>query len=85
MEKPLDMADLHRRIRSMIEGAEHFIGNVPSDEVGFVFLKGDTPVQPEPGAFEKYTRRSGSRRGVWPSSSEIASAMLDRYTSPPGA
>jgi hypothetical protein len=85
MEKPLDMADLHRRIRSMIEGAEHFISQVPSDEVGFVFLECDTPVQPETEAFDKYTRRSGSRRGVWPSSSEIANAMLDRYTNPPGA
>lgn len=62
----------------MIEGAERFIGQVPSNEVRFVFLGCNIPVQPETGEFEKYTRRSGSRRGMWPSSSEIASAMLDR-------
>jgi hypothetical protein len=85
MANPLDMEDLHRRIRSMIEDAERFILQVPSDEVGVVFLDGDKPVQPGIGTFGQYTRRSGSRRGVWPSSAEIASAMLDRYTSPTGA
>jgi hypothetical protein len=82
-ERPLDMADLHRRIRNMIEAAERFIGQVPSDDVGFVFLDGDEPVQPDIGALPKYKRRSGTRRGVWPSSSEITSAMLDFYKRPP--
>jgi len=78
-EHPLNAADLHRRIRSMIEDAESFIAQIPSDDVGFVFLDGDKPVQPGIGAFSKYTRRSGARRGVWPSSPDISSAMVDRY------
>lgn len=82
-ERPLDVADVHRRIRSMIEHAERFIGEIPSDDVGFVFLDGDKPVQPARGALARYQRRSGARRGLWPSSSGITSAMLDRYQEPP--
>ena len=82
-ERPLDVSDVHRRIRSMIEDAERFIGEIPSDDVGSVFLDGDKPVQPDLGALAKYKRRSGTRRGIWPSSSQITSAMLDRYQNPP--
>src|SRR5450759_719269 len=82
-ERPLDVPDVHRRIRSMIEDAERFIGEIPSDDVGFVFLDGDKPVQPNLGALATYQRRSGARRGYWPSSPGITSAMLDRYQQPP--
>jgi hypothetical protein len=82
-ERPLDVADVHRRIRSMIEDAERFIGEISSDDVGFVFLDGDKPVQPDLGALARCQRRSGARRGIWPSSSGIASAMLESYQAPP--
>ena len=82
-EHPLDRVDVHRRIRSMLEDAERFIGEIPSEDVGFVFLDGDQPVQPNRVEVAKYQRRSGARRGVWPSSSSITSAMVDRYTKPP--
>ena len=82
-ERPIDIPDLHRRIRNMIENAERFIGRIPSDDVGFVFLDGDKPVEPDVSMLAKYTRRSGARRGVWPSSPEISSAMLERYERPP--
>ena len=82
-ERPLDISDVHRRIRNMIEDAERFISTIPSDDVGFVFLDGDKPVQPDRDHFGKYQRRSGARRGVWPSSSNITSAMLDSYVKPP--
>lgn len=81
-ERPIDVPDLHRRIRGMIENAEKFIGQLPSDQVGFVFMDGETPVQPEPGEFARYQRRAGSRGGIWPTSSQISSAMLDRYKEP---
>jgi len=77
-ERPIDVPDLHREIRNMIEGAEEFIGWVPGDEVGYVFMDGTNPVQPEAGGFAKYARRGGSRAGIWPGSSEIGSAMLER-------
>jgi hypothetical protein len=82
-ERPLDISDVHRRIRRMIEDAERFIGGMPSDDVGVVFLDGGKPVQPDIGTLAKYQRRAGARRGLWPSSSAISSAMLDHYPKPP--
>jgi hypothetical protein len=78
-ERPIDVPDLHRRIRSMIEDARDFISRIPSDAVGFIFLEGEKPVQPDLDHLQKYRRNPGARRGLWPSSSEISSAMLDRY------
>lgn len=83
-ERPLDVPGLHRRIRGMLEDAAQFIGGIPSDAVGCVFLEGDTPVQPTLDALGKYQRRAGARRGVRPSSAEISSAMLERYGKPSG-
>jgi hypothetical protein len=76
-EGPLDPVDLHRRTRSMIEDAEAFLGRIPSDEVGVVFLDGDRAVQPEVRELGRYVRRTGSRGGIWPSSAEISKAMLE--------
>lgn len=78
-ERPIDVPDLHRRIRNMIEHAERFISRIPSDAVGFVFLEGGKPVQPDLEAMGKYQRHAGAPGGVWPSSPEISSAMLESY------
>ena len=45
-ERPIDVPDLHRRIRSMIEDAERFISRIPSDAVGVVFLERENPFSP---------------------------------------
>jgi hypothetical protein len=79
MERPPDVSSLHRRIRSMIEDAARFIGRIPSDAVGFVFLEGEKPVQPDIEALGKYRRHAGAPGGVWPSSPDISSVMLERY------
>jgi nucleotidyltransferase AbiEii toxin of type IV toxin-antitoxin system len=79
-ERPIDVPGLHRRIRSMIEDAERFISRIPSDAVGFVFLEGEKPVQPDVEALGTYQRHAGRPGGVWPSSVEISSAMLERYS-----
>jgi hypothetical protein len=68
----------------MIEDAERFISRIPGDAVGFVFMEGEKPVQPGPGALgkdalQKYQRHAGAPGGVWPSSPDISSAMLERY------
>ena len=73
---------LHRRIRAMIEDAETFIARLPSDAVGVIFLDGDKPVQPDPGALDRYQRKPGAPPGLWPSSPEITRAMLERYGKP---
>ncbi len=78
-ERPINVPELHRRIRSMIEDAGRFISRIPSDAVGVVFLESGKPVQPDPDALGRYQRHAGALGGVWPSSPEISSAMLERY------
>ena len=78
-ERPIDVPDLHRRIRNMIEDAERFISLIPSDAVGVLFLENGRPVQPDLDALGKYQRHAGTPGGVWPSSPEISRAMLERY------
>jgi hypothetical protein len=62
-----------------LEDAGRFISLIPSDAVGVVFLERGKAVQPDPDALEKYQRHAGAPGGVWPSSPEISSAMLERY------
>jgi len=81
-EEPIDVPGLHRRIRAMIEDAASFIAKLPSDAVGVIFMDGDKPVQPDVTALGKYQRNPGAPRGYWPSSPEIAQAMLERYGKP---
>ncbi len=78
-ERPIDVPEIHRRIRSMIEDAERFISRIPSDAVGVLFLESGKPVQPDLEALGKYQRHAGAPGGVWPSSPEISNAMLERY------
>jgi hypothetical protein len=81
-EQPIDPRDIHRRIRGMLEDAEQFIADLPSDAVGVVFLDNAVPVQPDLTRLETYRRHEGSRHGHWPSSAEIGRAMLERYSPP---
>ncbi len=81
-EQPIDVRGLHRRIRSMIEDAESFVAKLPSDAVGVIFMDGEQPVQPDLNALDKYQRNPGAPRGLWPSSPEIAQAMLERHNKP---
>ena len=78
-EHPIDVPDLHRRIRSMIEEASQFISRIPSEAVGVLFLEAMKPVQPDLKKLEKYQRHAGAAGGVWPSSPEISDAMMERY------
>jgi len=77
--QPLDIAELHRRIHAMIEDAEQFIENLPSEAVGVLFLENEKAVQPNLDALETYQRHLGAVGGVWPSSQEISHTMLERY------
>ena len=83
-ERPIDIPDLHRRIRSMLEDAEGFISRIPSDAVGVIFIEGGKAVQPDLDALKKYERHAGAHGGVWPSSPEISGAMLERYKNQSG-
>jgi hypothetical protein len=81
-EQPIDVRDLHRRIRGMIEDAESFIAKLPSDAVGVIFMDGGKPVQPNVVTLDKYHRNPGAPSGLWPSSPDITHAMLERYGKP---
>ena len=79
MERPITPAETYPRIRAMIRRAEAFIPLMPSDALGALYLLDEKAVQPDPAKLDQYVRHEGRRRGHWPSSSEIGSAMLERY------
>jgi hypothetical protein len=51
-------------------------GAIVLNQDGPLFLKDGVPVQPDPDQLSACTEHMGRRRGHWPSSSEIGSAML---------
>jgi hypothetical protein len=81
--QPVDVPELHRRIRGMLEDAGRFIASLPSEAVGVIFMDGEKPVQPDLNALNQYQRNPGAPRGFWPSSPEISHAMLERYRKSP--
>jgi hypothetical protein len=80
---PLDPKDITWRLRAALDEAEAFAARMPTSQVGLLFLKGGEVVQPDPDRLEDYTTHAGRRRGQWPSSPEIAAAMLERYGEKP--
>jgi hypothetical protein len=82
LERPLNIAETHRKIRQMIERARDYVSKMPSDGLGAVYLKDGAPVEPDPTRLGDYVRHDGARRGHWPTSSLIGSAMLERYIDP---
>ncbi len=77
-EKPFDFKELHKRIKAMLAAADAFISQLPSDAVGFLFQEAGRPVERDPTALDRYEHHAGARRGRWPSSSQIGTAMLER-------
>ncbi|MGC8494960.1 MAG: hypothetical protein ACP5SH_24840 [Syntrophobacteraceae bacterium] len=73
----------HSRLRAMLDEAEAFVSRMPTEKAGLLFLKGGKVVQPDPDHLEDCTTHAGQRRGHWPSSSEISSAMFERYKKSP--
>ena len=73
---------MQKQIKIILDDAKKFIALLPSDAVGFVFLDGNKPVQPDLTKLSRYKRHAGTRRGHWPSSPEIRNAMLERYSKP---
>jgi hypothetical protein len=71
------------RLRETLAEAETFVTLMPTDKVGLLFLKGDHVVQPDPAHLGDYQTHAGRKRGQWPSSAEITSAMIERYKKQP--
>jgi hypothetical protein len=82
MSEPIDAGAVARRLRATLEEAETFACAMPAGKEGLLFLKDGQPVQPDPEHLDRYVEHAGRLRGHWPSSSEIASAMLERYGKP---
>lgn len=81
--EPLDPQNIMGRLRKALEDAEIFVTQMPTEKAGLLFLKGGQAAQPDPSRLEEYQIHAGQRRGQWPSSVEISTAMLEHYKEPP--
>ncbi|MBF0138074.1 MAG: hypothetical protein HQL65_17725 [Magnetococcales bacterium] len=82
-DPPVDPAAIMMKLRMAMDEAEAFVMQMPTDKVGLLFMKGGAIVQPDPERLTDYQTHAGQRRGQWPSSPEIASAMFKRYLAGP--
>ena len=76
MTEPVDAAAVSRRLKALLEDAEAFARAMPAGKEGLLFLKNGKPVQPNPDDLGAYVEHAGQRRGHWPASPEIGSAMM---------
>jgi hypothetical protein len=81
--EPIDPSAVLARLRAALEQAEAFVARMPTENAGLLFLENGRVVQPDPGHLDRYESHAGQRRGHWPASAEIASAMLERYNRNP--
>ncbi|MGA2167774.1 MAG: hypothetical protein ABSG62_06140 [Terracidiphilus sp.] len=82
--EPIDPSVVLARLRAAVEEAEAFVARMPTEKAGLLFLENGRVVQPDPDHLDRYETHAGQRRGHWPASAEISSAMLERYTQNPG-
>lgn len=83
--EPLDPKDITARLRAALDEAEAFIARMPTDKIGLLFLEAGEVVQPDPDRLDDYQTHAGQRRGQWPGSPEISSAMFERYNKKPSS
>jgi hypothetical protein len=81
LAEPVDAGAVARRLRATLANAETFVRVMPAGKEGLLFLRDGKVMQPDPDKLSDYVEHAGRRQGHWPSSSEIGSAMLDRYRS----
>jgi len=81
-ETSIEPKEMAQRLRSILDEAEAFVSQMPSKLAGLIFLEDGRIVQPDPNRLDTYATHAGRRRGHWPGSGEIASAMLDSYQGP---
>jgi len=78
-DPPIDPAATMTRLREILGEAEAFVAPMPTGKAGLLFLKDGQVVQPDPARLEDYQTHAGQRRGQWPTSAEVSTAMLERY------
>ena len=79
----LDPKIFHSRLRAVLDEAEAFVSRMPTEKAGLLFLKDGQVVQPDPDHLDAYATHAGQRRGHWPTSMEISTAMLEHYKKKP--
>ena len=77
--EPINPRRFYSKLFQILDEAEAFVVRVPSEKIGLLFLKDGKVVQPDPDHLDDYQTHAGRRKGHWPSSSNIMSAMLERY------
>jgi hypothetical protein len=82
-DEPIDPQAISSKLRAALVEAETFVARMPTDNAGLLFLKNGEVVQPDPTRLQEYQTHTGQRRGHWPSSAEITTAMFERYKKPP--
>ncbi|HYD86198.1 MAG TPA: nucleotidyl transferase AbiEii/AbiGii toxin family protein [Vitreimonas sp.] len=80
--EPVDPAATMAKLRAALDEAEAFVRQMPTDKAGLLFIEAGRVVQPDPFQLDRYVTHAGKRRGHWPSSPEIAAAMMERYKQP---
>ena len=81
-DPPIKAADILPQFRVAVRGAQEFVVKMPTDAVGTLYIKDGKPVQPDPARLEDYVTHKPQRRGHWPTSSALTSAMLDKLKKP---
>jgi hypothetical protein len=81
--EPIDPVAVLARLRAALEQAEAFVARMPTEKAGLLFLENGRVVQPDPDHLDRYETHAGQRRGHWPASAEISSAMLESYNQQP--
>jgi hypothetical protein len=74
--EPIDAAQISKAFRAALEEAKAFVLAMPAGREGLIFLEDGRPVQPDPNKIDGLVAHEGSRRGFWPSSPHIGSAMI---------
>ena len=81
--EPIDPNAVMTKLRAALDDAEAFVGRMPTEKVGLLFLQAGKVVQPDPDRLNTYQTHAGQTRGHWPTSADIAAAMLERYNKKP--
>ena len=77
---PVDPILVMQRLRAILDEAEAFVMQMPTDQAGLLFMEGDKVVQPDPARLYAYQAHAGQRRGGWPSSPGLTASMLDHLS-----
>lgn len=78
-DEAIDPKDVLARLREALDEAEAFVGRMPTDRMGLLFIKDGMVVQPDPDRLASYEAHAGQRQGHWPTNPEIAAAMFARH------